>query len=794
MLKDQQESGLPDGPRKPTTPTAEAGTSPPHTALSPAAMPPQSSKPKVRSTSIVEDATQHNRLPALGQRDNRPTLEPEDAEPAAPSTPATSSPVEILTQAKHFCLLGSPPNGKETKEEPASPETSEASPLTSVSSSPTPSLQPELLETLPNAASREPQLAISSTSASIKLEDLASLSPSLSKALAAHPLKANNLISNGMSLQKDPIPFMRLPLELRNMVYRRIWTVVSCPYKVKLKVGYHYSFFVTGAVYWIGPAPGVQVQYPNGLMTVDSRIKREFVRELCANFPLQMSLNSFIAEKVPNLSIQKSSLFLTHLRDCQVHYSSHKRDSFGRSRGFKDFNLISTDFAELGKVLHPLPCLRRLVVYTSLDPVVHHPDNNTYQSGVQALVKSLFAKFPAEVRSLVFATIDHDWSLCIGYDTSLSEYCRAHRKLRRTCTATSGYEHDIRNCDSIRCRCKFRITQITNFVCVIYNFIQRALALTHQWAVPYYNFGAQVILFFIGIYKLSKTDPRSGFSPDKWRKAPLHMFFKYHINNADLVILYKISCNAWTARNTFHYNYIRPLIHSFATRTVANVARFITLANSLGAPSVLIKELQDELGFYQALAADSGSHPHLAPIHPRLEREKQIWHSVDRFLSFIIHACFGVLIWTYIHVNTWILIAFVLFILPSISVLLVLTMLEEGLSVLRPREPFARSTARLGGAECRVLKFKHANSPTDSWHSTVCHAVDYTLYLLVIVCWMLWMVLMYGPYTRLLLRTQRQNIAASIRDLKRDLHDFARTTRALASKMAVAVAQTPAAT
>lgn len=145
------------------------------------------------------------------------------------------------------------------------------------------------------------RLEISSTSASIKLKYLLGLSSApeaSSTSTAAEPDRADP--------HKEPVLFMRLPAEIRVMIYKRTWAVVNCPWKVAVEADHRWTC-TTDAKFWLGPSPTAQVFYPTIILEMDPRIKGEFLHELCAQFPLQMSLGVFFMKKIPDPSIHMPS-------------------------------------------------------------------------------------------------------------------------------------------------------------------------------------------------------------------------------------------------------------------------------------------------------------------------------------------------------------------------------------------------------------------------------------------------------------------------------------------------------
>lgn len=313
----------------------------------------------------------------------------------------------------------------------------------------------KLLASKSTLSTLETENMLSLISASIEMEDLASTSPALHKMLSS-------LLKNSSAYQ-DPVPFMRLPPEIRVMIYERTWTVVDCPWIMTVRAGRrgNGNRHATSIEYWLGPSPERQVQYPKVIMLMDPRIKNEFAHELCAKFPVQIYASGLFTELIPGLSIHNPSVFLDHLQDCQIQYLPRFLNDPGSIINVSNNRAIfRADLTRLVELSLHFPSVKKMVVHIPLGYPALFSQGITAKYISETLVAALTEEADTESESESESDEPPCWHFCghtnnafiMGWHTGEIPSSIENSYICSICTALSMESHDAASCTSVRCQ------------------------------------------------------------------------------------------------------------------------------------------------------------------------------------------------------------------------------------------------------------------------------------------------------------------------------------------------------
>ncbi|OJD40804.1 uncharacterized protein BKCO1_1000132 [Diplodia corticola] len=477
----------------------------------------------------------------------------------------------------------------------------------------------KLLAEEAQASKRSTPLSYMSTF--IDVDDLATTYPTLGKILSS--------LSKKSPAYQDPVPFMRLPAEIRVMIYVRTWTVVDCPQKMTLRAGRRDSgnCLATGIEYWLGPAPRTQVRYPKVVMTMDSRIKEEFVYELCTRFPVQLYISGLFTERIPDLSIHKPSVFFKHVRDCQIQYLPPFLSDPNHIYNASDNRMIlGTDLASLVKFSLLFPCLEKMVIHMPLDFRVLLSDNVT-SLNVNSVLQMIIG---AEVhrggkKELSCFAAWKDDSFIMGWHTDKTPRSNHTEYYSRICTALSARSHDAENCTSARCQCTALI-----------------LMGPHRTGRRLFNYAAQwfetnpdaihllivvktiIAAFWFWPYTASLA---TLFNLDIWREACLPTLIRLLLQTLGAELILDYSRKTWRKRSVFY-----------------------------GVVHIVGYRIRQTLGTYV------GDVP--------LSALARLGYCFDRSVSFIVELFIGILFETFVHVICWVTYGLYLFMPQTLSFIL----------------------------------------------------------------------------------------------------------------------------
>ncbi|KAL1652224.1 hypothetical protein SLS58_000351 [Diplodia intermedia] len=474
---------------------------------------------------------------------------------------------------------------------------------------------------------------LSSTSASIKINDLATNSSAVRKILSS--------LSKKPPPYQDPVPFMRLPAEIRVMVYERTWTVIDCPWKMTRRAGRRErgDTLATNIEYWLGPAPKSQVQYPKAIMTMDSRIKEEFVHELCARFPVQMYISGLFTERTPNLSMHKPSIFFNHIRQCQMQYfprflsdPSHVNNASGNRA------ILRTDLASLVELSLLFPCLEKMVIHMPLDFRVLLSDDVTslnVTSVLQTIILEEVFRRDGKDRHLCFSLWEDD-SFIMGWHTDGTRRSIGTTNYSSMCTALNMKSHDVEHCTHVWCQCTAVMMGSYRSFATTRDAGRRMISTMLRWIGTNFDtlsslLAAITVVFQLWPYSESLT---TLLNLNNWREAFLPTFIRLLFESLRVELILDYSRTMWRKRDAFYA----------LSRTVGH-------------------------RMWQNLAILTGNVP-LFAASPSISCLAPFGHCLDRTVSFMIELAVGVLFETFLHVICWVHYGLYLFIPQTMSFLL----------------------------------------------------------------------------------------------------------------------------
>lgn len=439
---------------------------------------------------------------------------------------------------------------------------------------------------------------------------------------------------------------MRLPPELRIMVYRQTWTVVDCPGKLTVRGGRRWTPS-TGVEYWFGSAPGIQVQYPKIIMRMDPRIKKEFASELCAQFPVQMYIGTLFAETIPKLSIHMPSVFLDHLRNCYIEY--HPRRWGGVSFiGFKTLEAIDSDIRQIFRFLQLFPSLDRVDIRMPYD----HPELIFWHGSEDAMgnflrtLRDTLHDLNARDDAYCYSRY-HARSFYVGWRKRTEPEFKGKIQVEDLYVELKGWEHDVRSCDFLFCRYQSTPARAIALLAEIITDCLERNRRRFRWLCRH----PRVIRFCMEVWVITSTHPGGvdiRHPQNIWCGRNLTSFISFEVFNSKLWLASTLLCDAWRNRHV-----VNNWIHIFLRNAVHVTTDIIAFLNRANAPANYTVQLQKLRGALHSLRVASTQ---TLPTNLSVQGTRPQTHvryAIERLVSFCIDLFLEVLFEVYIHINVW---------------------------------------------------------------------------------------------------------------------------------------------